>query len=163
MCISVTRLIIVMLEIIDFFLQKLKLSSEDLVERLCRLCCVFSHTEPKVIFVLSFISPPLLGDQGRFHGLWVHSLHGWEQFEVQLFYSIAAVYYFCEYGSQLDTQSLQKLVSCVKSPSYLLTVAWDQKKYLPWKESNWVVLLTVSIVMCATSSHAHENGGKIVL
>lgn len=62
--------------------SKIETSQKDL-----RRCF---HIDPKVTFALSCISPPLPGDQGRFHELWVHPLHGWKQFEVQLFHPTAA-------------------------------------------------------------------------
>lgn len=74
---------------------------------------IFPHgAKSNICFVLHF--SPLPGDQRRFHELWVHSVHGWEQSEVQLFQPTAAVFIFSECQSQLDTQTLKELVSCVK-------------------------------------------------
>lgn len=73
------------------------------------------------------------------------------------------VYYFCECGALLaQTVAESAGVMCWES-ALLINSSLGSKKYLPWKGSSEVILLTVWIVIFATSSHAHENGGNIEL
>ena len=116
--------------VLDFYCIKLN-SLWRTAERLSRPCCVFPHrAKSNICFVPRF--SPLPGDQRRFQELWVHSLHGREQFEVQLFQLTAAMFIISLSVDNSWTHSWTKkkiLVSCAKYPVSVI-------KGSPWIKKN---------------------------